>query len=101
MNDRHAYSRDWLLAWRRPARHCRLSDDVISSLQSLGIRRHVRGRRAGRRLQRPIPILCTPRDCVYKQTMDDQLILSSLTSMHTQQNFTVNLEEMPLDDVTA
>ena len=72
MYGRRVYSRDQLFAGRSSST-CLLASDVKSKLRALGIRRRLRGTRAGRKVRpsppppqppRPIPVLCsgTSRD---------------------------------------
>ena len=101
MNERHVYSRDQLLTgrWTLPT----LPSDVKQKVCVLGIRRRVRGTRAGRkvaRLQpRPIPVRCTAsRDRSNVCKHYDQLIPSTSTLQEPLRSRR-NLLRVPLDIV--
>jgi len=101
MNERHVYSRDQLLMGRRPLCRPTLPSDVKYKVCELGIRRRVRGTRAGRkvtRLQpRPIPVLCTTsRDRSNVCKHYEQLIPSSTSTLQVPLRSRRNLLRVPL-----
>jgi len=104
MNERHVYSHDQLLTGRRTLCRPTLPSDVKHKVCVLGIRRRVRGTRAGRkvaRLQpRPIPVRCTAsRDRSNVCKHYDQLIPSSTSTLQEPLRSRPNLLRVPLDIV--
>ena len=104
MNGRRVYSRDHLFAGQSSS-YCVLANDVTSKVRALGIRRRLRGTRAGRKvrqssLPRPIPVLCsgTSRD-VYKHSVDsNQLTSTTICDEGTSRS---NLLDVPLQRLTT
>jgi len=104
INCRHVYSRVQLLALRPRPRYGTLLGDVTDKVQTLGVRRHVRGNRAGRKVGlsiwrlRPIPVLSLVRPlCKH----NDQLIASPKTALPAPPSSRPNLVEVPLQSVSS